>query len=44
MILASDFLSDVLGPTIMDFMVPGIVAGVILTYVFYKICQSWGWV
>ena len=43
-VLASDIVSDLLPPVVMDFLIPGIIAGFILTYVFYKLGQSWGWI
>lgn len=44
MILSSDIVGDLLGTTMMDFLIPGIIAGVIGAYVLYKMGVSWGWI
>jgi len=41
-VLVVDPLASILGTgTIMDFVVPGIVVGVLFTYIVYKILLSW---
>ena len=38
-----NIVDDLLGGVIGEFVLPGIVAAFVLTYVIYKICKSYGW-
>jgi hypothetical protein len=42
-LLSNDIVGDLMGPTMMDFAIPGLIAGFVGAYVFYKLALSWGW-